>query len=291
MQICTATQNVTDEKGRELQVHGDLAFPCAVYESKNLGFPWHWHDEFEMIYIRSGSLVIAAGSERFDVSAGDAVFINASIPHALFPNDQRGYEEYDIVFHPRLIYGNTESILWKKYVHPFIRCSELQGMRFHVSPFSTHVLHACLDCNEKRGLYEFEVKRELEAAFMEAWKVYDACCTSHTLAENPVSIRVKKAMQYIQQNLDKPLHLGDIAEVMHVSGRACQRDFLAYLGMGPVQFLTQSRLVRAASLLRSTERGITEICFDCGFNDPSNFARLFKQANGKSPRDYRKVQG
>lgn len=288
MKECVATDRITDSQGRELQVHGELAFPCAVYEAKDMGFPWHWHDEIEMIYVRSGSLVIAAGSERFDVTAGDAVFVNASVPHALFPKDQTGYEEYDIVFHPKLIYGNTDSLLWQKYILPICSCTELQGLHFPASPFSAHVLQACLAFEEKQDLYEFVVRRELEGAFLEAWKLYSSRCNVHLATENPVSSRVKNAMCYMERNMGNALSLEEIAGTMNVSIRACQRDFKAYLGTSPIQFLAQARLSKAASLLLSTDNSITDICFECGFNDPSNFARQFKHSYGRSPREYRK---
>ena len=98
-----------DEKGRELLNHGSLAFPCAWYYSgANQGdVPWHWHEEIELVYLSRGTLQCSVGNQRFLLCAGDALFINTGIPHAFFEEPGIPYEESDIVFHPRLIYGDV----------------------------------------------------------------------------------------------------------------------------------------------------------------------------------------
>lgn len=101
-----------DEKGRELQNHGNLAFPCAWYCSgPNQGdVPWHWHEEIELVYLSKGTLQCAVGNRRFPLRKGEALFINTGIPHAFFEESGIPYEESDIVFHPRLIYGDVGSL-------------------------------------------------------------------------------------------------------------------------------------------------------------------------------------
>jgi AraC family transcriptional regulator len=66
------------------------------------------------------------------------------------------------------------------------------------------------------------------------------------------------------------------------------RTFSRVLGVTPHQYLIRSRLRHAARLLAEDERSITEVAFDVGFGDLSNFVRTFHRAAGVSPRGFRK---
>lgn len=67
------------------------------------------------------------------------------------------------------------------------------------------------------------------------------------------------------------------------------RTFTKVLGVTPHQYLLRSRLRRAATLLAERERSVTDIAFDVGFNDLSNFVRTFHRAAGLSPRRFREL--
>ena len=67
------------------------------------------------------------------------------------------------------------------------------------------------------------------------------------------------------------------------------RVFSRVLGVTPHQYLVRSRLRRAARLLADEERSVTDIAFDVGFADLSNFVRTFHRAAGVSPRGYRRA--
>ncbi len=67
------------------------------------------------------------------------------------------------------------------------------------------------------------------------------------------------------------------------------RLFRAVLGVTPHQYLVRCRLRRAAALLTEEERSITDVAYDAGFADLSNFVRTFHRAAGVSPRDFRKA--
>ncbi len=67
------------------------------------------------------------------------------------------------------------------------------------------------------------------------------------------------------------------------------RSFTKVLGVTPHQYLLRSRLRHAARLLADRERSVTDIAYDVGFGDLSNFVRTFRRAAGMSPRDFRKA--
>jgi AraC-like DNA-binding protein len=65
------------------------------------------------------------------------------------------------------------------------------------------------------------------------------------------------------------------------------RVFTRVVGATPHQYVVRARLRRAARALASSERPVTDIALECGFNDLSNFARVFRRAAGSSPSAFR----
>ena len=103
--------------------------------------------------------------------------------------------------------------------------------------------------------------------------------------------RVVEAALWIDMNTREPIDLDDAASVVGLSPFHFLRLFKRVLGVTPHQYLVRSRLRHAARLLSEGKQSITEIAFDVGFGDLSNFVRSFHRAAGVSPRDFRRAAG
>jgi len=101
--------------------------------------------------------------------------------------------------------------------------------------------------------------------------------------------RAVDAALWLDANAHEPLDLERVARVAGVSAFHFLRLFAAVLGVTPHQYLVRARLRRAARLLADAERPITDIAYDVGFGDLSNFVRTFRRAAGVSPRGFRKA--
>jgi AraC family transcriptional regulator len=99
--------------------------------------------------------------------------------------------------------------------------------------------------------------------------------------------RAVEAALWIGEHAHEPLDLAKTARFADLSPFHFLRCFAKTLGVTPHQYLLRCRIKRAARLLARRERAITEIAFDCGFNDLSNFIRTFRRAAGMSPRAFR----
>ncbi|MBX7551726.1 AraC family transcriptional regulator [Streptomyces sp. NPDC004232] len=86
------------------------------------------------------------------------------------------------------------------------------------------------------------------------------------------------------QQLDVPA----LARIAHVSEAHFTRTFRATFGETPHRYLQRRRVERAMSLLRETDRSVTDICFAVGFTSPGTFSRTFRTVVGLSPRAYRR---
>jgi AraC-like DNA-binding protein len=99
--------------------------------------------------------------------------------------------------------------------------------------------------------------------------------------------RAVAACHLIETRGDGPLSLADVAASAGLSPFHFLRSFKRAVGVTPHQYLVQTRLIRAASLLLDTEAPVTSIAYDAGFADLANFNRSFRQALGHSPREMR----
>jgi AraC family transcriptional regulator len=103
--------------------------------------------------------------------------------------------------------------------------------------------------------------------------------------------RAVEAALWIDARAHEPIDLESAAAEVGLSAFHFLRLFRDVLGVTPHQYLVRSRLRRAARLLADDERSITDVAFDVGFGDLSNFVRTFHRAAGVSPRGFRRAAG
>ena len=101
------------------------------------------------------------------------------------------------------------------------------------------------------------------------------------------SRRVAKVKDYISVHYAEPLRLEDLASLVGMAPSAFSRFFKQHANRTLVDFIIDTRLGNAARMLVDTSASISEICYACGFNNLSNFNRMFKTRRGYTPRDFR----
>lgn len=113
-----------------------------------------------------------------------------------------------------------------------------------------------------------------------------------TLAQQQWLVRtsdspVQRAMQWLQQHVERPYSLKDVATAAAASERTLLRQFRLVAGQTPLQYLQGLRIARAQLLLETTLHGHDAIAAACGYADTASLRRLFRQATGLSLSDWR----
>ena len=101
------------------------------------------------------------------------------------------------------------------------------------------------------------------------------------------SDRVKKVKRYIYDHFKDDVSLTSMAELAEMSPSAFSRFFKSQTGSTLSDYIIDIRLGNAAHLLVDTAKSVSDICNECGFNNQSNFNRIFKAKRGVTPRDFR----
>lgn len=108
-------------------------------------------------------------------------------------------------------------------------------------------------------------------------------------SDNTYIQRINRTFDYIEQNLDTSLTIGELATVAHFSKFHFGRIFHAFVGETPYQFVTRLRVEKAAMLIMTVPAlSLQEVALRCGFSDISVFSRCFKQHYKVAPSVFRK---
>lgn len=99
--------------------------------------------------------------------------------------------------------------------------------------------------------------------------------------------RLLRARDAMDRAYAEPLDIRAVAAVAYVSEAHFIRCFRAVFGETPHRYLQRRRVERSMFLLRETDRSVTDISFDVGFNSLGTFSRTFREIVGESPSDYR----
>jgi transcriptional regulator GlxA family with amidase domain len=94
-------------------------------------------------------------------------------------------------------------------------------------------------------------------------------------------------MNYLNANFDKNVSLGEAARLASMTEVAFSRFFKARIGKTFVDTLIEIRLGHASRMLIDTTHTVNEIAYKCGFNNISNFNRIFKKKKDCTPKEFR----
>ena len=112
--------------------------------------------------------------------------------------------------------------------------------------------------------------------------------TSHNLRSASNNLICNKVIKIMEENIDNPIKMNDIAKMVNISLRSIERYFLQYFRMTPIKFYLSLRIQNARNLLFYDEYKVADVANMCGFNYNSVFINTFKKFYKKTPSEFRK---
>lgn len=287
------TQIPTDEQGRELTQFGTPMFPVAAYQNDisrfELGYvPWHWHSECEFAYVTHGALEVDFAGGNVVVEAGESVFVASDQVHAMRSATSAACRMDNIVFSPDIVSGSLYSVYHTKYVVPVLQNKEIGAIALRkTDPQNIPALEMLASAANTYASDAFSSEMRLRNILCEAWLRVAQTCSARNDAVSQQTGYIKKLLSFVHENYTEPITLEDIAKGAAVSPRTCSRAFKNQLGTTAMEYLRQYRVGKAAQMLLETDLPITDVCYACGFSNPSHFTTTMKSAMGLSPAAYR----
>lgn len=290
----TYNKILTDENMMETIQHGSKEYPFHFYYDSLELFDfhcieWHWHTEFEFVYVETGTVYFGISDKQFALSEGQGVFINSKILHRYFSQGNAIVPNF--VLMPYFI-AAQDSLIYQKYVLP-IMASPMDYQIFSSDiPWQAQALSLM---REMMVAQENASDVELVNSYLiqKIWHIlYQNTDVEHMGKKENYSAssqaRLQLMMQYIHQKFAYNISLSDIADQAKVSKSTALNLFQRYLGISPVTYLVNYRLQEAAKLLASTEKKVTVISKDTGFDSVDYFCKAFKKYYKLTPTEYRK---
>lgn len=276
---------------KENKPHGTKDDPFSTYHIENAGrsfqIPVHWHDEFEIIYVKSGLLTVSISGESYIGKAGDAFVVSPGNLHLM--GSQTGTVDYFTFLFPlKYISFRTDDMLDDKLLEPLNSGHLMISPRVKDSAKELceqliDIYMAENDETESKITAQIKTKIILLQFILEMWK-------KGFVIENDTSGRnivEKEMVSYIQQNFTGKISLKEFGEQFHLSEKYISRYFKEHFHITLSQYITYLRLENAKQLLQDTDLSVTETAMQSGYQNVSYFIRSFKKAYGISPLKYR----
>ncbi|WP_138493322.1 AraC family transcriptional regulator [Paenibacillus pinistramenti] len=283
---------------KESRVHGGHLQPFGAYLMEygpgEHVVDCHWHNEAEFFYVLKGSVMFQVDEELFPVRAGEAVFIDGGDIHAGHAFGTEGCRFFALVFGTPLLSSANYDAIQQATVLPFQERKasfprQLSPRNDAEARLLNHLDTILELCQQQTPGYEAAVKGHL-LLMLHAISAEEIACdrsVSNAGAYTRME-RLKKVLLYIQQEYDKPIRLKDLAELIPMSeGQFC-RFFKSMTGQTPVDYINSYRIRQAAGMLTQTERKISDIALEVGFDNISYFIRVFRKMMKCSPSAFRR---
>lgn len=279
---------------RPVNYHEDLPrgipdFPLEFYyvdsHHPRYQMDCHWHDEFELIHVSEGTLRVTLDGMEHLLHAGDTAFVAGGQAHAASA-DNCVYK--CTVFDPAMLLRSGDAC--KSYIHRIQNSSVIVSPCFPASCTPVH------EAMERLFRTAFDPSRPPNAllvfgALMDffGW-VFEEKAYVDSPAELPRSTRrirpLKQVLAFIEQHYAEPITLTQLSETAGMSPKYFCRFFRQMTRRTPIDYLNYYRVECACQELSTTEKSVTEVALDCGFNDISYFIKTFRRHKGVSPGKY-----
>ena len=259
-------------------------FPIGIF-SRNAYMPsTHHHIEHEFFYLESGTAVLGLRNTETELVPGTVVFIEAGTEHYIrHPENDESFHYYAMVFDSSILGERQDPVL-----------TTFESIR--IKPFLTIPENLTTNLKQAATLEKtkmFGSKVALKAILFEFLSYilqtnqYQKVSTLHENSKHSVSA-VDSAISYIKEHYRENIDIEDIFNETNYSKSHFSRLFKETSGKSLTEYINSYRVEKACLDMIYTDKNITEIAMENGFNNVQYFSRVFKQIMNCSPRHYKK---
>lgn len=278
----------------ELSPPNEKTILIKQVDQEFLSNPLHFHELCELVLILESYGKRVVGNHVDSFSAGDLVLMGPNIPHIwrnddIFLNPQHNERARAIVlyFPADFLLQLTDDQATISAMQQFIKRSK-RGLRFHGQTLeqATELIKSLAQKKSFSRITGFlnliELLHQAEECENLASEGYKP-----TFGEQETN-RINNVYIYVMQNFREEVSLGIAAELVNMTPNAFCRFFKRHTQKSFSKFVNEMRIGHACKLLMNKQLSISEICYQSGYQNLTNFNKFFKTIMRKSPREYRK---
>ncbi|MBR2567228.1 MAG: helix-turn-helix domain-containing protein [Paenibacillus sp.] len=273
----------------------DMQFPFYIqYGGHDEDTELHRHADFsELAIVLRGHATHIVNDESFFIKKGNAFVINGSTPHAY--KEPQDFRICNIMYRPEMLASigpdlrKSNGFQTLFVLEPFYRNIHSYASKLALPITSLDYVESLISKmieeyhNREQGYQTMLLSRFTELVVYLS-RHYD---TQEKGGEGNHLMHLANAISYIEDHFLEPLSLEQVASRSNISVRHLNRMFQSYYGTTPISYMHRLRLEKACNLLKHSSIPITQISYECGYNDSNYFTRQFTKAYGISPRAFR----
>ncbi len=246
----------------------------------------HFHDSYEIVFVKNGNGKIIVEGNEINYNNGVLIFLGPCIPHFSFSNTN--FEDnYEVVIHFGNEFVEQRLRLFPEFrdLLPLIHKSK-QFLVFNseVKKELTPQFEQITNLNPMKQLISiFNLLYELSKSTSPKKIIKEE--VSNRYAKNK---QLDKIFKFLNQNYHHQISTRDMALHVGLTTNSFCRMFKALTQKSFISYLNEYRINRAMKLLEETDDNISEIAYQCGFENLSYFSKKFSKLKGKKPIEYRK---
>ncbi len=276
----------------QLNIIGNNTIKVKWDDFPHFTFPWHHHQEFEIVYVLKSYGIRFVGDSIENFKEGDLVLLGSNLPHywknapEFYENNSKLKVNAVVVQFSMELFGTNQLLLPEFAAIKTLLGNAGQGIKFkgmntkllqkkllkmlRVSGFDRYI--GLLDILNEMAKYE-EFNLLASAQFEKDSTGY---------GDN----RINKILTYINYNYREKINIAYLANLSGMNVTAMCRYFKCKTGKTIVQHINEMRIGYACKLMTDKQLQISQIAIECGFNNISNFNHTFKQFTSKTPTAY-----
>ncbi len=264
---------------------GTSSFYAFRYQVPFFQFKWHYHPEFELTYIVKGNGYRIVGNSYEPFGDGDLVLLGSNLPHTW-----SGKSDEDT---------NSDAVVIqfsREFISPFLEFSEssliknmlensLRGISFETDDLLISKIVELTATNGMDKILKFlSILDDLSKKQLKPI----APNTFHNVVSKKSELRINKVCLFIQNNFQHKMYLKEVADLIYLTESNFCKFFKKATGKTYSDYLNEIRINEACRLLVQTDKTVSQISFECGFETLSYFNRVFLNKKGMTPSIYRK---
>jgi AraC-like DNA-binding protein len=267
---------------------------CAYFDK-----PWHFHEEYELVMIDKSEGCKFIGDKVSEFKEGELMLIGPRIPH-FFRNNIEYYKKNGKLEASSIFIHFTENFLGENFFH-LPEMKMVQRLLGH-SKFALEI-NGCIKqyiIERLRGMQGESGPQRLVSLLDILVKISESSEVTQVLTvkfdekdhqefdNTSDASRINVAFKYITDNFSKEIYVHEIAGMLHMSPASFSRYFKHHTRKTFSDYVTEMRISHACKLLMLEDQSISQISFESGFENLSNFYKHFRRITGIIPKEYRK---
>jgi AraC-like DNA-binding protein len=279
-----------------MQEHIDFPLRSAVIvkwqKKPHFTYPWHFHSEYEILYVieGTGTSFVADNIEQFE--SGDLAMLGSNLPH-FWRSDEKYHApdsdeliNYIVIQFPGDLFRESLFDYPEFHVIQELFSRSSRGIRF-LPPVAEEAGKQVIKTAQSSG---FERVIQLLKLLHELAKTDDYKLLAgelyHEQEHDFTNDRLTKVLHFLNTGYQHKIELEKVAEIAHLHPSAFCRFFREKTGKSLSEYVTDMRISYACKLLTEGKLAVSQVCFESGFNNLSNFNRIFKKNTGFTPTGY-----